>query len=341
MPPRISLSLRLRAPGTASAPSATSSALRAFSTTPVNCTTTKEQRHRQQDPYAQAQAKARKAANLSRQAVLKEQRKHELGDPIRGITTPFVQSFDTGLPEQARPTDADISKMTANPSKTPDGPDAASENYLNHFLKPEEVKEQLPVSERLASPSKTAEDLPPGSQEQSHLVNKLKTKAEVEQQNAAAAAAIQRITSLSNGNSKDRTRVNIQRCIDTFGRHKTDMGLPPRPSAAGVERVEVAPKNWEGPKPLNPDAYNRAGPDTGSSEVQIAILTAKIRTLANFLETRGKNDKVNKRNLRLLVHKRQKLLRYLRKKERGGPRWQNLIEKLGLTEGTWQGEISL
>lgn len=333
--------MRLRAASTAPVPSTASSALRAFSTTPVNCTTTKEQRRRQQDPYAQAQARARKAANLSRQAVLNEQRKQGLGDPVRGITTPFVQSFDTGLPEQAKPTDVDISKTTADPTKIPDGPDATSENYLNHFLRPDEVKEQLKVSERLASPSKVADDLPESAREQSRLVDKFKTRAEVEQQSAAAAAAIQRITSLSNGNSKDRTRVNVQRCIETFGRHKTDMALPPRATAAGIEKAENVPQNWEGPRPVNPDAYNRAGPDTGSSEVQIAILTAKIRTLANFLETRGKNDKVNKRNLRLLVHKRQKLLRYLREKERGGPRWQNLIEKLGLTEGTWKGEISL
>lgn len=85
----------------------------------------------------------------------------------------------------------------------------------------------------------------------------------------------------------------------------------------------------------------RAGADTGSSEVQIAILTAKIRTLADFLATRGQTDKINKRNLRVLVHKRQKLLSYLRRKERGGPRWTNCIETLGLTESTWKGEISL
>jgi len=83
------------------------------------------------------------------------------------------------------------------------------------------------------------------------------------------------------------------------------------------------------------------GPDTGSSEVQIAILTAKIRTLADFLETRGRGDKVNKRNLRLLVHRRQKLLAYLERKERGGGRFKHVVETLGLTEGTWRGEISL
>ncbi|KAK0660667.1 30S ribosomal protein S15 [Lasiodiplodia hormozganensis] len=326
MPPRISLPVRLRAQ---SAPSSACSALRAFSTTPANYATTKEQRRRQQDPYAQAQARARKQANISRQAVLREQRKQELGDPVRGITTPFVKSFDTGLPEQAKTTDADLSKKTADPKKTPDGPAATSESYLNHFLKRDEVMEQLEVSERMAAPSQVADDLSPDARDQtSH--KRLKTKAEVDQQSANAAIAIQRIVSLSNANSKDRTRVNIQRCIDTFGRHQTDKALPPRATAAGVTAAARAPQ-----------ADSRGGPDTGSSEVQAAILTARIRTLADFLETRGKNDKVNKRNLRLLVHKRQKLLKYLRKKERGGPRWQNLIEKLGLTEGTWKGEISL
>jgi ribosomal protein S15 len=85
----------------------------------------------------------------------------------------------------------------------------------------------------------------------------------------------------------------------------------------------------------------RKGPDTGSSEVQIAILTAKIRNLANHLERVGNSDKINKRNLRLLVHRRQKLLQYLRRRERAGPRWQRCIDMLGLTEGTWRGEITL
>lgn len=85
----------------------------------------------------------------------------------------------------------------------------------------------------------------------------------------------------------------------------------------------------------------RAGPDTGSSEVQIAILTAKIRVLADSQEVVGHKDKVNKRNLRLLVHRRQKLLKYLRRKERGSERWTNVVDKLGLTDGTWKEEISL
>ncbi|OJD34840.1 ribosomal protein s15 [Diplodia corticola] len=338
MPPRISLPVRLRAQ---TAPSSAASSLRAFSTTPVNYALTKEQRRRQHDPYARAQAQAKKAANLSRQTVLQEKRKQELGDPVRGVTTPFVQSFDTGLPEPSKTTDADLSKETADPKQTPPGPKATTESYLNHYLKPKEVKEQMQTSRILTAPSMYAEDLTASAQQQG--LSDVKSKAEVQEQNENAAKAIERIVSLSNANSKDRTRVNVQRCIDTFGRHHTDKVMEPRATAAsGAKEIPWSLKEgWSGPAPMNPEAYTRGGPDTGSSEVQVAILTAKIRTLADFLETRGKNDKVNKRNLRLLVHRRQKLLKYLRKKERGGPRWQHLIETLGLTEGTWKGEISL
>ena len=70
----------------------------------------------------------------------------------------------------------------------------------------------------------------------------------------------------------------------------------------------------------------------------MAVLTTKINTLANNLHNK---DKLNKRNLRLLVHKRQKLLAYMRRKERAGPRWRNLVEGLGIQDAMWKGEISL
>ena len=89
------------------------------------------------------------------------------------------------------------------------------------------------------------------------------------------------------------------------------------------------------------EATPRAGKDTGSSEVQIAILTAKIRILADAFEGHASGDKVNKRNLRLLLHRRQKLLRYLKKRERGSGRWEFLLKMLGLTEATWEGQIAV
>lgn len=144
-----------------------------------------------------------------------------------------------------------------------------------------------------------------------------------------AEEAIQRIVSLSNGNTKDRMRLNIQQCIEEFGRHNTDLSLPPKPASAqqpnASEQLTKVP---------------RVGTDTGSPEVQAAILTIKIINLSRHLETANK-DKHNKRNLQVLLHKRQKLLRYVRQKERGGPRWTNLMEKLGLSDAAWKGEVVL
>lgn len=166
----------------------------------------------------------------------------------------------------------------------------------------------------------------PGSDDPQRRAENEKTHKE---QHEIAAEALSRIVDLSNSSSADRRRINIQRCIDTFGRHNTDSYLRRKPTS-NVPRPEDYVSN---------DKTPRAGPDTGSSEVQISILTAKIRTLSQFIAGRGRKDKANTRNLRLLVHRRQKLLQYMRKRERGGERWQNLVQTLGLTEGTWKGEI--
>jgi ribosomal protein S15 len=266
-----------------------------------------------------AQAKQRKTANLARQELLRKERQEALGDPVRGIPTPFLESFDNvgGSAENSALT------ITENPEN-----DvlikAADDVLLNHFLKPSELVKSIEHSRSLTEPIDTSY----GDTAQNQT-----EKKRWEEGHVRAAAAMTRIASLANSNSKDKTRANIRRCIDTFGRHITDTTLRPR-----------APVNQDvyGSKGNLSEKTPRAGPDTGSSEVQIAILTAKIRVLATQLETKGgKNDKINKRNLRVLVHKRQKLLQYLRTKERGSDRWQNLIQTLGLSEGTWRGEITL
>ncbi len=67
--------------------------------------------------------------------------------------------------------------------------------------------------------------------------------------------------------------------------------------------------------------------DTGSPEVQIALLTQRIKDITNHLRTH-KKDVHSRRGLLLLVSKRRRLLKYLSLKEEG--RYQTLIEKLGL-----------
>lgn len=152
-----------------------------------------------------------------------------------------------------------------------------------------------------------------------------------DKRHAQAKEAMERITALSNGSSRDRFHTNVARIIDEFGRHETDQKLRPKPRGP-LQEAQVAQN----------DRAPRAGPDTGSSEVQIAILTAKIRALGLALqENRGHKDKHNTRNLRLLVHRRQKLLKYMERKERGSERWTHMLEKLGLTPATWKGEITV
>ncbi|PMD34789.1 ribosomal protein-like protein S15 [Hyaloscypha variabilis F] len=281
---------------------------------------TMAQRRKHKDPYALAQAKQRKDANLSRRAELQEERKKALGDPVRGITTPFLESFD----------DVGGSTIIIDAKSASDGAEGveirSADNVLNHFLKPSELEASIKHSQTLTEPivDKVRDAADP--------VLEATAKKRHEEAHARATTAMARIVSLANASQKDKTRANVRRCIETFGRHNTDQTLEPR--------LQPNPSTLGG-VPL-PEKTPRAGPDTGSSEVQIAILTAKIRVLANQLEMKGgKKDKINKRNLRVMVHKRQKLLRYLRTKERGGDRWQHLVNTLGLSEGTWQGEISL
>jgi small subunit ribosomal protein S15 len=71
----------------------------------------------------------------------------------------------------------------------------------------------------------------------------------------------------------------------------------------------------------------RAKGDTGSPEVQVAILTDRINTLTGHFKAHHK-DNHSRRGLLMMVNKRRSLLDYLRKKDEG--RYQALIAKLGL-----------
>jgi len=67
--------------------------------------------------------------------------------------------------------------------------------------------------------------------------------------------------------------------------------------------------------------------DTGSSEVQIALLTARISHLTEHLKTHRK-DFHSRRGLLMMAARRRKLLDYLKKNEL--KRYQAIVEKLGL-----------
>jgi len=67
--------------------------------------------------------------------------------------------------------------------------------------------------------------------------------------------------------------------------------------------------------------------DTGSPEVQIALLTERISYLTNHFQTH-KRDHHSRRGLLKMVGRRRRLLDYLRRND--FPRYQAIIEKLGL-----------
>ena len=74
-------------------------------------------------------------------------------------------------------------------------------------------------------------------------------------------------------------------------------------------------------------AHGLHAKDTGSPEVQVAILTERIKSLTEHLKLH-KKDNHSRRGLLQLVGQRRKLLDYLASKNKKG--YQTLIEKLGL-----------
>jgi small subunit ribosomal protein S15 len=75
------------------------------------------------------------------------------------------------------------------------------------------------------------------------------------------------------------------------------------------------------------ERFARTPGDTGSPEVQVALLTQRISHLTEHLQTH-KLDHHTRRGLLLLVGQRRRLLNYLRKRDI--ERYRSIIEELGL-----------
>lgn len=86
-------------------------------------------------------------------------------------------------------------------------------------------------------------------------------------------------------------------------------------SNATIDKVEII------------TAHGRTPNDTGSPEVQVAILTARINDLTPHFKTH-KKDHHGRRGLLKMVNQRKSLLAYLR--DRDAQRYSALIQKLGL-----------
>ena len=73
--------------------------------------------------------------------------------------------------------------------------------------------------------------------------------------------------------------------------------------------------------------YGRKDQDTGSPEVQIALLTARINDLTDHFKSH-KKDHASRRGLLMMVSKRSSLLKYLRQSDR--KRYLDVINRLGI-----------
>lgn len=75
--------------------------------------------------------------------------------------------------------------------------------------------------------------------------------------------------------------------------------------------------------------FKRADKDTGSPEVQVSLITSRIKYLTEHFKEH-KKDFHSRRGLQALVNKRRKLLKYLKSNDHG--RYQTLIQKLELRD---------
>ncbi|WP_030158040.1 30S ribosomal protein S15 [Glycomyces sp. NRRL B-16210] len=75
--------------------------------------------------------------------------------------------------------------------------------------------------------------------------------------------------------------------------------------------------------------YATSEGDSGSTDVQVAVLTARIKELTAHVQVH-KHDHHSRRGLLLLVGKRRRLLKYLKKEDIA--RYRGLIERLGIRD---------
>lgn len=75
--------------------------------------------------------------------------------------------------------------------------------------------------------------------------------------------------------------------------------------------------------------YGKSDTDTGSAEVQVAILTARIKELTEHMKSH-KKDFHTRRGLLMLVGKRRRLLSYIKKNDIEN--YRNLIKSLGIRD---------
>lgn len=76
------------------------------------------------------------------------------------------------------------------------------------------------------------------------------------------------------------------------------------------------------------ESFGKDATDTGSVEVQCALITSRIKNLEKHFKSNHNKDNQSRRGLLALVYQRRKLLKYLKAQDEN--RYKDLIKKLGL-----------
>ncbi|KAK0551085.1 hypothetical protein OC846_000824 [Tilletia horrida] len=126
---------------------------------------------------------------------------------------------------------------------------------------------------------------------------------ELERAEAGSADVLARVLDLRNASARGIRFENTRRIIQAFGRKLPDGRL-----------------------------------DTGNTEVQVALLTYRIRNMHSHLAN-ARHDNHNRRQMNIMVHKRAKLLKYLKRTE--PQQYQSLLPRVGLLPRAVEGELIL
>ena len=95
--------------------------------------------------------------------------------------------------------------------------------------------------------------------------------------------------------------------------------------STGPSRLEVEVSDATEPQPA--EKFGHGENDTGSTEVQVALLTERINELTEHLREHSK-DHASRRGLLMLVGQRRRLLNYLSRRD--VDRYRSLVQELGL-----------
>lgn len=154
---------------------------------------------------------------------------------------------------------------------------------------------------------------------------------DVEKLLAAVEAAKREQLELSGLNDLQASEINSEESVTLEAKREALLRILNMKNADNKDAIKMAVR-------LAREEFQRFPGDTGSSEVQAAIMTVRIQNLVNHVQE-NKNDHKNTRILRILVQQRQSILRYLKRDNPERYFWT--LQKLGLSDNAVVSEFNM